>query len=237
MRAGPRVRPWDLVPERLPRRPTLSEGTRAGDKAGRAAHAPTSVLSPSKSHTFPTIRPSVSTSRFYMWHISCRSCRTWKHSDGAESSEWPGPSFSDICERIRCRVTAAPEPEAPCSTLGLEWRILQSPYYCSTSVCQWGDRAGPDNRQDSMKVIFTPWNRPSQCNVPDFAHKAFCSLSLSFLVFFHSHQSSLFPLFLSFSLSSGHGHTYLQMLAVTAPTIPDTHPSSLGFPSPPKIER
>lgn len=89
---------WELSPKHSPGNPSqrlcMSKrpspktntqwGTRTGDKAGWTAKSLNSLLSPSKSHTFPTISPSVSISGFTcdIYSISCRGFVgwIWKHN-------------------------------------------------------------------------------------------------------------------------------------------------------------
>lgn len=114
---------------------------------------------------------------------------------GGEYNEWLQPTFSDICKQICCRVTMSLRSKPPRFNLGFQGGILQSPYYCSISVGQskteherrWS-KSNPNTSRQTLWV---------QC--PTFFHSSVNPLS-----------------FLSVFLS-GHSHTYLQMLSVTAP--------------------
>lgn len=89
------------IPNLRPQRPTLGWGHGARDKAGWTARSLNSLLSPSKSHTFPSISPSESIGGFNMWHISCRSLADTETQRGAEYSGWLQWTFTDICEQIQ----------------------------------------------------------------------------------------------------------------------------------------
>lgn len=124
-------------------------GTRAGDKAGWTAKSLNSLLSPSKSHTFPTISPSVSIAGFtcdiYLaealwvgygntmrgWMLWMTAANFFKHLwadmlQGHHVSKAHTTSFQFRLSEKNMRDRAG---------------ILQSPYYCSVAVCQRRDRA------------------------------------------------------------------------------------------------
>lgn len=206
-------------------------GTGSGDKADWTAKSLNSLLSPSKSHTFPTISPSVSIAGFTcdiylaeaLWVGYGNTVRGWVlWMSGANFFRH---LWADMLQGHR--VSKA-------QTTSFQFRGILQSHYCSVSGCQLCYRARLDNIQDSLKVILTPWSRPSQCNVPHFSQPFTQGLFLSFSYFFHSHQSSLSPLLLSFQWTWPH---ISPDACCDRLTIPDTPPSSSRFPSPPKIER
>lgn len=124
-------------------------GTRAGDKAGWTAKSLNSLLSPSKSHTFPTISPSVSMAGFTcdiylaeaLWVGYGNTMRGW--IPWMTGANFFRHLWADMLQGHR--VSKA-------QTTSFQFRFSEkTPYYCSMSACQHRDRARLDNRQDSLE--------------------------------------------------------------------------------------
>ena len=145
-------------------------GTRAGDKAGWTAKSLNSPLSPSKSHTFPTISPSVSAAGFYMWHISCRSFAgwMWKHSERGEALRATAANFFQTsASGYVAGSTRLWGPSHLVSIFREEYcnHLIIAPLPSASA----GIGAPLDTTQDSLNVILTPWSRPSERYLPHFS--------------------------------------------------------------------